>query len=181
MKEQSDSVLVRRVLDGDTDAFGEIVRQYQPAVYNAALRIVKHADDAADIAQNAFVKAFEKLNTYNPKHKLFSWIYRIAVNEAINHARRTSRSEEYESGITTINRFTPLDQCSEDDLAEQLGEAIQVLPMDYRIVIVLRHYHDFSYREIAEIVDVPEKTVKSRIFSARQQLREILGTRGVER
>jgi len=169
------------VLDGDTGAFDEIVRHYQPAVYNAALRIVRDAEDAADIAQIAFVKAFEKLDTYNVQHRLFSWIYRIAVNEAINHSRRAKRSEEYESGITQVNHITPLDQCTDEDVAKQLDNAIKVLPMDYRIVIVLRHYHDFTYREIAAIVGVEEKTVKSRLYSARKQLREILRSSGFVR
>jgi len=181
MNARDDAVLVADCLSGDNSAFEVLVGKYHRPIYNLALRMLKDPDDAADITQTAFIKAYEKLDTYNPRHQFFSWIYRIAINESINYSKRVKRLEEYESGVSAARETTPADEYGTDELADEIAEAILFLKVDYRMVIVLRHYHDFSYDEMSEILDIPEKTVKSRLFSARQQLKEILQRKGMVR
>jgi RNA polymerase sigma-70 factor (ECF subfamily) len=175
----SDATLVRQCLSGDTRAFDALVRKYQKPLYHLALRMVRDRDDAMDVVQGVFVKVFQKLDSYDERHEFFSWIYRITINESINFANRAKRSEEYQSGETVVLPPTQEAARSATALSEEIGAAIDMLKLDYRMVIVLKHYHDFSYQEMAEILGIPEKTVKSRLFSARQQLKEILTARGV--
>jgi RNA polymerase sigma-70 factor (ECF subfamily) len=177
----TDAELVRESLAGNQRAFEVLVRKYEKPIYNVALRILKDTDDAMDAAQTVFVKAYEKLDTFDEKREFFSWIYRIAINESLNASKRMRRQDEYESGVTAALPASQEEQHSAEILSEEIGKAIEVLTVDYRMVIVLRHFHDFSYQEMAEILDVPEKTVKSRLFTARQQLKEILTARGVSR
>lgn len=181
MTAHTDADLVRECLAGNQRAFETLVRKYEKPVYNVALRILKDPDDAMDIAQNVFVKAYEKLGSFDEKREFFSWIYRIAINESINASKRARRQDEYESGVTASLPARQADEREAEMLSEEIESAIEVLTVDYRMVIVLRHYHDFSYQEMAEILDIPEKTVKSRLFTARQQLKDILTARGISR
>ena len=177
----TDADLVRECLAGNQRAFETLVRKYEKPIFNVALRILKDRDDAMDVAQTVFVKAYEKLESFDEKREFFSWIYRIAINESINASKRMRRQDEYESGVTAALPATQEEQRSAEVLSEEIERAIEVLTLDYRMVIVLRHFHDFSYQEMAEILDIPEKTVKSRLFTARQQLKEILTARGISR
>jgi RNA polymerase sigma-70 factor (ECF subfamily) len=179
MKEYEDSALVGRCLDGDNKSFETLVHKYQAPIYNLALRMARVPEDAEDITQTVFVKAYEKLTSYNPAHRFFSWIYRIAVNESINFIRRKKRMEEYESGVSAKDELTPDENLRGDELSRVVGNAIASLKMDYRLVLVLRHFHDFTYVEIGEILQIPQKTVKSRLFTARQLLKERLEREGV--
>jgi RNA polymerase sigma-70 factor (ECF subfamily) len=175
----ADATLVRACLDGDQKAFEALVRKYQKPLYNLALRMVRDRDDAMDIVQGVFVKVYQKLASYDENHGFFSWIYRITINEAINFSRRGKRIDEYESGITGAEEPAQEGAHEARELGDEIEKAIAMLKLDYRMVIVLRHYHDFSYEEMADVLLVPEKTVKSRLFSARQQLKDILTARGV--
>lgn len=179
MKADKDTALVRATLEGDNAAYEVLVKKYHRPIYNLALRMVKKPEDAEDITQNVFVKAYEKLDSYRPSHQFFSWIYRIAVNESINFSKRQRRLDEYESGVTAFREETPADAYGQDALSNAIGRAIKMLKIDYRLVIVLKHYHDFSYKEMSEVLGVPVKTVKSRLFTARQQLKEILESEGI--
>jgi len=179
MKERTDAVLVDQSLKGDNRAFEALVLKYEKPVYNLALRMVRVPEDAEDIAQTVFVKAYEKLDSYNPAHRFFSWIYRIAVNESINFCKRNKRTDDYESGVTGVDELTPEENFRAEQLGEHIGDAIGRLKLDYRLVLVLKHFHDFSYREMSEILQIPEKTVKSRLFTARQQLKLILEKEGI--
>lgn len=179
MNERTDAELVRACLGGENKAYEELVTKYQKPIYNLALRMVGAPEDAEDIAQTVFVKAYEKLDTYRESHQFFSWIYRIAVNESINFSKKRKRLEEYESGISGSREVTPEDEFGSDDLSDRIGRAIMMLKLDYRMVIVLKHYHDYSYEEMSDVLGIEEKTVKSRLFSARQQLKEILESEGI--
>ena len=179
MKVHPDSALVRKCLNGDNRAFETLVHKYQAPIYNLALRMVKVPEDAEDITQTVFVKAYEKLDSYNSAHRFFSWIYRIAVNESINFARRRKCMDEYESGVSAKDETTPEENLRGDELSRIVGSAISALKMDYRLVLVLKHFHDFTYVEIGDILQIPEKTVKSRLFTARQLLKEKLDNEGV--
>lgn len=182
MTADNDANLVADCLNGNSRAFEVLVDKYERPIFNLALRMVKDYEDATDVAQTVFVKAYENLGSYNPAHQFFSWIYRIAVNESINFSKKRKAHEEYESGVVPSFRGgTPEDAAGNAELVDQVGDAIRRLKTDYRMVIVLKHYHDFSYQEIAEILDIPEKKVKSRLFTARQQLKEILVKEGIEK
>jgi RNA polymerase sigma-70 factor (ECF subfamily) len=133
-------------------------------------------DAANDAAQNAFVKAYQKLDTFDPTRRFFSWIYRILVNECLN-ARRDQRPEQPLS-TDLPSTDTPADLFEVAERRERVQAAILALPMEYREVIVLKHYTGLSYEEIAATLHVPAKTVKSRLYSAKERLAAML--RGLE-
>lgn len=169
--------MIERCLAGDRQAFEELLGQYQKPVYNVAYRVVGNPDDAADVTQAVFLKAFEKLDRYNPEYRFFSWIYRIAINESINQNRHQGRQQPLEGNETaTING--PDVEVEASDQSREIQDGLMGLSQDYRTVVVLRHFSDLSYREISEILDVPEKTIKSRLYSARQLMKESLLERG---
>ncbi len=178
MEGQDDKKLVRQCLKGDQKAFECLLDRYQKAVFNVALRMVGNIDDAADLTQTVFVRAYEKLGSYNERYKFFSWLYKIAINAAINFLEQKKRYD-----VLTDREVSQEPRVEEQvealDRVEKLENAILELRPEYRIMIVLRHFHDFSYDEMGEILDLPEKTVKSRLFTARQMLKDILLKAGI--
>ena len=112
------------------------------------------------------------------KFKFFNWIYRIAVNESLNYIKQQSRTEDLDTDLISPEN-TPEESFSETELASTIQDSLMELEPDYRILIVLKHFQSFSYNEIACILDMQEKTVKSRLFTARQLLREVLIRKGV--
>ena len=176
--EPDDNELVRECLGGDEHAFETLLLRYQGPVFNAVLRMVRNRDEAADLTQTAFLKAYEQLGKFDSRHKFFSWLYRIAINEAINHVKRRGRLEPLDGEWASTAR-NPEDVLVGSDLSRHVQEALMSISSEYRAVLVLRHFEGCSYDEIATIVGVPEKTVKSRLFSARHQLKELLEARGI--
>ena len=179
MKRDDDAEIVRRCLEGRTREFEALVDRYERPLYNVAFRILGDREEAADVVQSTFLKAWESLRTYDPAYRFFSWIYRIAIHESINrkHARRDFVSfPDLEADLPA-----PDATLERDDAARAVQRALMALSMDHRTVIVLRHFGGCHYREIAEILALPEKTVKSRLFEARHALREVLEEAGVRR
>ena len=172
-----DQALVERCLRGERKALEELVGQYERPIYNAAYRILGNPDDAADATQVVFMKAFEHLGQYDPKYKFFSWIYRIAVNEAINQLKRGRKQQPLDDTEVAGTRG-PEATAEAGDLYREIQDGLMGLTEDYRTVVVLRHFSDCSYRQISEILQIPEKTVKSRLYSARQVMKETLQARG---
>ncbi len=181
MTDHADAELVRACLAGNQKAFETLVRKYEKPIYNLALRMLRDPDDAADVAQTVFVKAYQKLDSFDETHEFFSWVYRIAINESINFTKRAKRHDEYESGVTAALAATQEQAHGAEVLRDEMIDAIERLTMEYQMVIVLRHFHDFSYEEMADVLSIPEKTVKSRLFTARQQLKDILTAKGITR
>ncbi len=178
VKDKDDSTLIRDCLQGNNGAYEELVRKYQKPLFNVALRMVGNRDDAKDIVQSVFVKAYENLSACNPPSKFFSWIYRAAINEAINWVRRRGRQVVLTE--TMVSPEKPPDQeYLMQELTEDIDAAIGQLTIDHRVVLVLRHFAELSYRELGYILEIPEKTVKSRLFAARQQLGVFLRDRGI--
>lgn len=171
-------MLVQACLSGDAGAFASLVDSYQGQVYNVALQITGSRDDAMDVTQSAFVKAYEKLASFDLDRRFFSWLYRIAVNEALNLRRRRGRESSLPSDLVEL-ASDPEADVSRAETARLLHLALRELTPRHRAVVVLKHLQGLSYREIADILGVPEKTVKSRLFSARQRLRAILSERDV--
>ncbi len=167
-----DHELVDRCLRGDLEAFAPLVTRYQRPLFNVALRMVKDREDARDITQTAFVKAYEKLRTFDRRHRFFSWIYRIAVNECLNFVSR--RRPEGPLSPKLPSADDPERSAEAGELAARVQEALMALSPDYRMVVILRHFVDLSYDEMSETLMIPEKTVRSRLYTARQRLAEIL-------
>jgi len=171
----TDHALLERFRRGDAAAFPELVARYQRPVYNAAFGILRNADDARDIAQTVFLRVAERADDYDPSHKFFSWIYRIAVNESLNLVRRSGREEGLDEDVEISDATAgPERQFEDDERARLLHKALKKMSVADRTVIALRHFSELSYQEIAEATGVDEKTVKSRLFEARQRLRALL-------
>ena len=166
-------MLVRACLDGDKSAFGTLVDRYSGKLFNAAYRITRGREDAVDATQAAFVKAYEKLPAFDFDHRFFSWIYRIALNEAIDIASRRRREANLDAAPEPVGGAME-GEYAEGERSRLVQRALMALAPEARALIVLKHFQGLSYDEIAEIVGVPEKTVKSRLFSARQRLRRVL-------
>ncbi len=178
MKETDDLQAVRNCLGGDVKSFELLVEKYQGVVYNIALRMVKVPDDAEDISQAAFLKAYEKLGTYRESFRFYSWLYRIAVNEALNFLDRQKRYMRLDERVEDSRQA--VDVAAETrEQNERIQEALMELKPDHRVVLILKHFEEFSYEEIGAILDIPVKRVKSRLFTARQVLREILLKKGI--
>lgn len=177
MNEDPDARLVRACRNGDRVAFETLLMRYERPIFNVAMRMLRNPDDARDVTQTTFLRAFEKLDQFDFDYKFYGWIYRIAINESINF-------------LNTRHRFAPLEEERVDEGAgplesygsTQLGARIQAaimkLPPDHRAVIVLRHFTECSYLDMSVILGIPAKTVKSRLFTARQLLREHLDADG---
>jgi RNA polymerase sigma-70 factor (ECF subfamily) len=178
MPELDDLALVQQCLQGSNRAFETLVDKYQKPLFNTAYRMVNNADDAEEITQAAFVKAFEKLETFKPKYKFFSWLYRIAINETINFTNKKKNNDALDEEFVHNGKM-PDEDCQQTQISESIQNALLEIKPEYRSVIILRHLQEFSYLEISEILDIPEKIVKSRLFTARQLLRDILLEKGI--
>jgi RNA polymerase sigma-70 factor (ECF subfamily) len=173
MIEDPDAALVLASRAGDRSAFAQLLARHERRVFNAAYRILHHRDDAADVTQTAFLRAYEHLDRYDPGQRFQSWLYRIAVNEAIDVGGRRAPADVELDSVPDQGDGPDeqADGCSAD---ARLRGALMALDVDQRALVVLKHVQDFSYEQIAEILDCPVKTVKSRLFSARRALRERL-------
>ena len=180
MTEQSDEDLVRQCRGGEVKSFDMLVERHQRTIFNLALRMVRDSDDAADIAQSVFVKAYENLARFDPQFRFFSWLYRIAVNESLTALEQKKRCEGLEGNDLAVDSADEKDDEAVRD-EKRIQDGLMLLKVDQRAVIVLKHMQGLSYREIAQVLDLSEKTVKSRLFSARQLLKDILKKKGVRR
>jgi RNA polymerase sigma-70 factor, ECF subfamily len=178
MTSTSDQHVIDRVLQGDKRAFAELLNRYEKVVYNAAYRVLGTEADAQDVTQTVFLKVYENLSTYNPKYRFFSWMYRIAINESVNAKRRLRNTVELTESSSTEPNFAEQTLLNEDR-EEQIGVALMELTPENRAILILKHYQEFSYREIAYIMDLTESKVKARLFSARQRLGKILLAKGL--
>jgi RNA polymerase sigma-70 factor (ECF subfamily) len=171
-----DTALVERCRNGDWTAFAELVVRYQRPIYNAAFWVLRKPEDANDIAQIVFLRVAERLEDYDPRFKFFSWIYRIAVNESLNLLRRNGRDEalDDEVDLPGSENADPERQASAAEVASRIRSALMKMTPNDRVVLTLRHFSECSYDEIGQILDLDPKTVKSRLFEARQRLRDLL-------
>lgn len=166
-----DALWVARCLQGDTSAFEVLVERYQRVVYGVAFRLTGNAEDARDVAQNAFVRAYERLETYDVRRPFFSWIYRIGVNEGLNY-RRTRRVLEPLANAEAA--AVGDDPAARMHASHDVQHALMALAPGHREVVVLKYFADLSYAEIGEALGLPEKTVKSRLFEARRHMEATL-------
>jgi RNA polymerase sigma-70 factor (ECF subfamily) len=181
-----ESVLVAQARQGDTQAFGELVRRYEGKIFRLANHITQNREDAEDVLQETFLKAYEHLDQFKGDSKFYTWIVRIAVNQALMKLRRrktdksVSLDEQIDTGEDTVVREIaawgedPEEQFTREELGEILDGAIQSLEPPYRSVFVLRDIEDLSTEETAEALNLSIPAVKSRLLRARLQLREKL-------
>jgi len=163
---------VARCLHGDAAAFEAVVHRYQRVLFTVALRLTGDREDARDATQNAFIRAFEKLDTFDPSRRFFSWLYRIAVNESLNLRRSRRAHDPLEAAhASEVRQADPVEGSERE---ARVHQALLRLPSEQRAVVVLRHFAELSYEEIGEALQVPVKTVKSRLFMARQRLAPLL-------
>ena len=160
-------------MKGERTAFEALLLRYEKPVYNAAYRMLNSSDDARDVTQTVFLKAYENLGRYDSKYKFFSWIYRIALNEAINCLNQRKRTEEL-AGEPASETGGPDEATDTDQQSRRIQSALMTIKPEYRSVIVLRHFHEFNYLEIGEILEISETKVKSRLYSGRQMLKDAL-------
>jgi len=173
--DDDDQRLVERCLKGDQEAFAELVVRYQRPIYHMAFRVLGNVEDAREITQSVFLKVAERLDDYNPRFKFFSWIYRITINASLNLRRSSGREELVGEDLEVQDSGAdPEASMSAAQQSARIQKALMGLKFENRAVLTLRHFSDCSYREIGQILDLDEKTVKSRLYEGRQQLRSLL-------
>jgi RNA polymerase sigma-70 factor (ECF subfamily) len=180
-----DRFLVEACCAGETEAFGILVRRYQDRLYPTLLRLSGCAEDAHDLLQDAFLRAYQKLGHFHGDSSFFTWVYRIAVNLALSDRRRRKPPRRL-GDVTKGEAFDPPDLSDSSDPSlpleraerdDQIQRALSALAADHRAVVVLKDLDGLRYEEIASILGVPVGTVRSRLHRARSELRERL--RGV--
>jgi RNA polymerase sigma-70 factor (ECF subfamily) len=187
-----DSKLLERVRGGERDAYRVLVERYQKRVYNLAYSLLKNREDAADIAQDAFVKAYRSLEGFKGDASFYTWIYRITNNLCIDFLRKAGpaakveyseemsddSSAEAQAGVGVLSSrlgTNPQRSALRRELAEKMEEALAQLPEKHRAILVLREVDGLSYEELAQVFEIPKGTVMSRLFHARTKMQEILG------
>ncbi|HLK65272.1 MAG TPA: sigma-70 family RNA polymerase sigma factor [Bryobacteraceae bacterium] len=181
-----ESTLVAQAREGDTRAFGELVRRYEGKIFRLAQHVTQNREDAEDVLQETFLKAYEHLDQFKGDSKFYTWIVRIAVNQALMKLRRrktdksVSLDETIDTGEDTITREIaawdedPEQRFSREELGDILDSAVDSLEPPYRSVFVLRDIDELSTEETAEALNLSVPAVKSRLLRARLQLREKL-------
>lgn len=181
-RERTDARLVDDCRGGDPSAFDEIVRRYKDRVYNVVYRFVGNHEDALDVSQEVFVRAYRSLSSFQGTSKVYTWLYTIALNLGRNRVRDGGRRGRNKGvSLDSMSREPgngrnpdPRAKARENELDDVLQRCLNELPEHYRVPFVLRTFDDLSYEEIAEAIERPEGTVKSRINQARRLLRERL-------
>lgn len=173
-----DSKWVSRCRNGDLSAFEKLVKKYHKLLFNLAYRMTNNYDDSEDITQTVFIKAYENLGSYNQEYKFYSWIYRIALNESINHWKSQKRKVALEIEVPSDDN-SPADNYDALIIRETVQNALMQIKPKYRTLIILKHFQNNSYADIALILAIPEQKVKSRLFTARKLLKNILENRGL--
>jgi RNA polymerase sigma-70 factor (ECF subfamily) len=183
-EQPTDEALVAAVLAGDRDRFGDLVDRYQSRLVNYLFRLLRNPDDAHDLAQEVFVKVYQVLDRFDPRYKFSTWLFRVAQNAAIDQIRRrrlkvVSMRQEEDGGESRDWDLPAPERGPYGDLRNRergsaIQDAIDALPWEYRELILLRHYGDLPYEEIARMKKMPLGTVKNKLFRGRQMLKEKL-------
>ncbi len=182
-----DQALVERVQNGDSRAFDLLVQKYQNRIAKLIARFVRNPADVQDVAQEAFIKAYRALPNFRGESAFYTWLYRIAINTAKNHLVAVGRkSPSYAVDVQEVEKYdasewlkeyaTPERELLADEIQATVNNALEVLPPDLREAITLREIEGLSYEDIAQVMDCPIGTVRSRIFRAREAIDEKLQT-----
>ena len=176
MSSTDERSLVMRILQGDRDAFGEIVHRHQQAVFNVAYRVLGNVHDSEDATQEAFIRAYQFINRFDPDRPLAPWLARIAVNVCLNRLESQKSLSAFDEETTLASDPNPGPEIQKiaSDRNETIRYELSRLPPRYRVVIELRHFQELSYEEIAEQLKRPLGAIKSDLFRARKLLAERL-------
>ena len=178
-----DHRLITQTREGDTAAFGELVLRYQDRLFNTVVRLVDNVEDSRDVVQETFLHAYQSLNSFKGDSLFFTWLYRIAVNTAISMKRKQRHVLRIQPAGQEKNTIDPLDRSEENrpgraiEMAEEerkVHEALGKLSAEHRAVLVMKDMEGMKYEEMAEILDVPVGTIRSRLHRARLEMRDIL-------
>lgn len=170
-KEMSEREILGIVQKGDKEAYGAIVKKYMQSAYYIALGLVHNQQDALDVSQDAFIKAFRKIKMFDNSKRFFPWFYRLLKNLCLDHLKRKNRMRK-----VPLEDIPVLDKEKMDrELRETLWKGIEKLPFEQREVIILRYFRQFSYAEIAELIGKPMGTVMSSLYYAKLKLKGIVG------
>ncbi|MDT4953247.1 MAG: hypothetical protein QOJ02_1385 [Acidobacteriota bacterium] len=184
----ADCELVTRAVAGREDSFEELVRRYQRPIAAYVYRMVGNYEAALDLTQEVFIKVYNSLTRYRSEFKFSTWIYKIAHNSAVDHLRRHSTREqsllnEFDGEQRELpiesRRISPEQEYAGKERRAEIEQVVRGLPAAYRELILLRHSHDLSYDEIAEVTGLPLGTVKNRLFRAREVMRQLFVERGI--
>lgn len=170
-----DHDVIRNVLNGDTNSYRRLVIKYQGPVFNLLIKMVNNYEDAEELTQDVFVKAYESLAGFNYKYRFFSWIYKIAINRALAELRHKKRRADIEH---IQNKLTG-EKTDEPESSAQVKMAVENLKDLYKAVIILKYYEDLSYKEMSVVLDIPEKKVRSRLYDARMKMKAALEKTGI--
>ena len=186
---QTDKNLAALAADGREEAYGELLQRYERPVFSLVVRMVRDRSLAEDLAQEAFIRAFNAISSYDPRYKFSSWIFKIANNHTIDHLRkrkldtvsmhgsphaRTAQEVEQTSLVVASSDENPHEYVEHRELGHQIEQAIGELRPEYRTAILLRHVEGHAYEEISEIMDLPLGTVKTYLHRARSELKTLL-------
>lgn len=172
--------LIQQALAGHSHAYGQLVERYQDRLYSAMLHVVGSHDEAEDVVQDSFVQAYVKLNTFQGNSRFFTWLYRIAFNNALSRRRRRradmsiEQSREVTGGEPEDRQEAPDEPLLRNERITMVKAAMDRLTEEHRHILVLREMQDMAYEDIAEILDINIGTVRSRLSRARNQLHDIL-------
>ncbi|MEW6685345.1 MAG: sigma-70 family RNA polymerase sigma factor [Candidatus Edwardsbacteria bacterium] len=175
-----EQTLIERCLKQDQQAYTKLIEKYKRPVFSFIFRLVRHQQDAEDMAQETFIKIFRSLDSYNPELKFSNWLFKIAYNTTIDFLRRQKPEtislddEEHPLEIPSLTG-DPMEALKRSSLRKTIEQAVNLLPVEYRTVVLLRHREEKSYQEIAEILNLPLGTVKAKVHRARNALRKLLG------
>jgi len=178
--DETDLVLIQQSKNGDLVAFEELVRRYQRQIYRVVYRFVHNSADAQDMAQEAFIHAFEAIKSFKEEYRFYTWIYRIAVNLCLNFSKRNRRiipsriddvPPEY---VVAPERENPEQVMARKEMSAKIERAVNRLPGPQKTVFILRAYEELSYEEIAQVLKISKGTVMSRLARARAKLKSFL-------
>ena len=186
MTREEEAKIIRAVMDGNTNAFEDLVLEYQKQVYHITLKMTGSEEDAFDLSQETFLKAYRSLSAFRGEASFGTWLYRMAANICIDFLRKKKRGgeklisldEEEEEGRRPLElpdlRYEPQNALEKKEIRESVRAGLQKLPHEQRLILVLRDVEGFSYQEIADTLKIELGTVKSRIFRARAHLARLL-------
>ena len=174
MTAPTDRDLILRARRGDAEAYGELVTRYQTNVFNVCYRILHERGEAEDLAQESFMRAYDRLTTFEIEREFGPWMRRVAANLCLNHLESQRSTAELKEEQDVGESQRPEAVVEVHERSEQIRRALASLPAQYRVVIELRHYQEMSYDEIASELNIPLSDVKSHLFRARKLLAEKL-------
>lgn len=170
-KALSEKEILESVIAGNREAYQGIVQRYMRTAYFIALGFVHNQQDALDISQDAFVRAFRKINKFDPQKPFFPWFYRLMKNLCLDHIKRRKRLHEVPLDEARVFKVEKQDK----EIKEIIWKGIEELPLEQREIIILRYFRQYSYQEIAEITNKPVGTIMSSLFYAKKRLKSIIG------